>query len=81
VAGPLNQPVDCFGGDMAAYEALEGMKQHLRDEPKLKLDGQTFRVGRKLAFDAQAERFIGDEQANQMLSRPYRKPYVVPEIV
>lgn len=32
-------------------------------------------LGRKLAWDAAAERVIGDEQANRLLSRPHRYPY------
>jgi hypothetical protein len=32
-------------------------------------------VGRKLQFDPKAERFIGDADANKLLSRPRRKGY------
>jgi predicted dehydrogenase len=40
-----------------------------------------YRTGRTLRFDPKAERFLGDEQANQLLTRPYRAPYVVPQQV
>jgi predicted dehydrogenase len=33
------------------------------------------RLGRSLKWDAAKEVFIGDNQANQMLSRPYREPW------
>lgn len=36
-----------------------------------------YRLGRTVNFDPQTETFPGDEQANAMLSRDYRKPYVV----
>ena len=39
------------------------------------------RLGRQLNFDGERERFVGDSKANQMLTRKYRKPYVVPERV
>lgn len=39
------------------------------------------RVGRKLRWDAIAERCPGDDEANQFLSREYRKPFVLPEQV
>ena len=41
----------------------------------------SYRLGRKLAFDPQLMRFIGDAEANRMITREYRRPYVVPEKV
>lgn len=38
----------------------------------------SFRTGRKLTWDADAERFDGDDEANRLLSREYRKPWVLP---
>ncbi len=40
-----------------------------------------YRTGRRLEFDPAGETFPGDEQANQLLRRTYRAPYVVPEQV
>jgi hypothetical protein len=39
------------------------------------------RVGRPLAYDGAREAFEGDPQADGMLRRAYRRPYVVPEDV
>jgi hypothetical protein len=33
------------------------------------------KLGRKLNWDPDKEKFIGDEEANSMLSRPQRAPY------
>jgi hypothetical protein len=33
------------------------------------------KTGRRLRWDPKAERFIGDDAANALLSRPQRKPY------
>jgi predicted dehydrogenase len=41
----------------------------------------SFRLGRLLQFDPSKERFVGDDEANQMLKRDYRAPFVVPEKV
>lgn len=43
----------------------------------------SYRLGRQLQFDSVAERFIGEgeNEANNMLSRDYRAPYLLPEIV
>jgi len=41
----------------------------------------SYRLGRQLQFDPVSERFIGDEDANNMLSRDYRAPFVMPDKV
>jgi hypothetical protein len=38
-----------------------------------------YRLGRNLRFDGDAERFVDDAQANALLTRDYRPPFVVPE--
>ena len=40
-----------------------------------------FRLGRTLEFDPKTETFPGDDEANKLLTRDYRPPYVVPEVV
>lgn len=37
------------------------------------------RLNRTLTWDAKAQRVVGDEEANKLLRRPYRKPWVHPE--
>jgi predicted dehydrogenase len=41
----------------------------------------SYRVGRTLDFDAATSRFRGDDEANALLARSYRRPYVVPNRV
>lgn len=41
----------------------------------------SYRLGRQLTFDPAAEKFVGDDEANAMLTRKYRAPFVVPEKV
>jgi predicted dehydrogenase len=40
-----------------------------------------FRTGRALRFDADTETLVGDAEANRLLGRTYRKPFVLPEKV
>jgi len=40
-----------------------------------------YRCGRMLTFDGAEERFEGDRQASALLTRDYRKPFVVPKHV
>jgi predicted dehydrogenase len=37
------------------------------------------RLGRTLTWDAEKNQVVGDEEANQLLRRPYRQPWVHPE--
>jgi hypothetical protein len=41
----------------------------------------SYKLGRQLEFDGAKEKFTGDKEADAMLTRDYRKPYVVPEKV
>jgi hypothetical protein len=41
----------------------------------------SYRLGRTLHFDPTKESFVGDKEANAMLTRKYRAPFVVPDKV
>lgn len=41
----------------------------------------SYRLGRQLKFDPQAETFVNDPEADALLTRQYREPFVVPEVV
>ena len=41
----------------------------------------SYRIGRTVHFDAKTMTCLNDPQANQYLTREYRKPFVVPEKV
>lgn len=41
----------------------------------------SYRLGRTLHFDPTKETFVGDKEANAMLTRKYRSPYIVPDKV
>ena len=75
---PFNKSTEAFGDDKEAYETFARMEEHLKDNG-VALDGLNYRLGRKLAFDAATESFVGDSEANQFLTRAYRAPFVVPE--
>jgi predicted dehydrogenase len=44
------------------------------------LANMSMKLGRSLAWDAAAGRVIGDDEANRLLQRPYRAPWVHPEL-
>ncbi len=41
----------------------------------------SYRVKRSLKFDDKTQKFVGDSEANALLTRKYRAPYIVPEKV
>jgi predicted dehydrogenase len=47
----------------------------------LEIDKSTYQLGPTLKFDPQAEKFIGDSAADELLTRDYRDPFVVTEKV
>jgi predicted dehydrogenase len=44
------------------------------------LANMSMQLGRTLAWDAQKSMIIGDDEANRLLRRPYRKPWMHPEV-
>ncbi|MCI0639355.1 MAG: Gfo/Idh/MocA family oxidoreductase [Gemmataceae bacterium] len=63
-----------------AGDAFARMEEHLRNNG-VQLDSARLRVGQFLEFDAQTERFTRNDDANRMLTRAYREPFVVPDSV
>jgi predicted dehydrogenase len=41
----------------------------------------TYQLGPMLKFNPKTEKFVGNKEANKLLTRPYRKPFVVPKSV
>jgi predicted dehydrogenase len=75
---PFNPQTKAFGDNKDAYETLGRMEEHLKDDVKLVLDGMNYRLGRKLVLDPAGEQIVNDQQANELLTREYRAPFVVP---
>jgi len=72
--------------DMDLAEAFGRFEEHLANQVAelksagrgLKNIGVTYQMGPELAFDPKTETFGSNEKANQMLTREYRAPFVVP---
>lgn len=77
---PFNAKTKAFGDNKDAYETLARLEEHLGDN-SIKLEETKYQLGKKLAFDATTEKFVGDTAANKLLTREYRKDFAVPEKV
>ena len=61
-------------------EAFDRMAAHL-DANGVDIDKDNLQLGLPLKFDPAKERFMDNAEANGMISRKYREPFVVPEKV
>jgi predicted dehydrogenase len=71
---------DRFGASEEAADMLPRLREHLK-ENEVDPAKTTACFGRPLTFDSKAEKFVGDPDADALLRREYRKPFVVPEVV
>jgi hypothetical protein len=79
---PFSETPEAIADDEDAVKAFERMKTNLaRAVPGMNLDESEYRLGRTLTYDGEAEQFVDDDEANKMLTRDYRDPFVVPEEV
>jgi len=58
-------------------EPISDVHSHMKMLNICHLAGISARLGRSLKWDDAAEQIVGDEQANAMLARPYRKGYEI----
>jgi predicted dehydrogenase len=75
---PIDMRRGAVVGNDFATEALQRAIEHL-GQNGVQLEGATWRVGRKLHFDGAQEKFTDAPEANALLTRKYRSPFVVPE--
>ncbi len=71
-----------FGDIASANETYDRMKAHLGDN-KVDLAATKLCTGPMLTFDPKTEKFTGNRaaEANKLVTREYRKPFVVPDQV
>jgi predicted dehydrogenase len=86
---PLGVRGKAITDDLDLAEAFGRFSEHLANQldelkkatKQMKTLGITYQMGPMLEFDAASETFTDNHKANQMLTRNYREPFVVPEHV
>jgi hypothetical protein len=66
--------------DFGGTEAVDRMIDHLAVKNEVDLKATPLTLGPALKMNSKAETFPGNAAASKMLTREYRKPFVVPEI-
>jgi predicted dehydrogenase len=79
---PFNSKAKTLGDNKEVVQTFTNLQENLTGVG-VKLEETAYQLGRVLSIDPKMEQFIGDgaDKANAMLTRQYRKPYVVPEKV
>ncbi|APW58867.1 Gfo/Idh/MocA family protein [Paludisphaera borealis] len=75
---PFSKETKAFGDDKDAFETFARMEDHLKEDG-VKLENLNYRLGRKLTVDAASASFVDAPEANRLLTRAYRAPFVVPD--
>jgi predicted dehydrogenase len=77
-AAPTTRPADA---KEPGSKKGKGGKPKSEGPPLLKLQEMAYQLGPVLKFDPKTERFVGNDKANQLSTRQYRAPFVVPDHV
>jgi predicted dehydrogenase len=78
---PFGAKREFLGRDEVVLDTYRALEENLTKGIGAKLEGLEIQLGRSLAFDPAKERFVGDEEANALLTRKYRPPFVVPDSI
>jgi len=79
-AAPFDKRAQSIGDNKQVVESFEKIQANCR-AVGMNLDETNYMLGRTLDLDPLSEKFTGDAEANALLTREYRKPFVVPEKV
>lgn len=76
---PAGQIVEQIKGNAEALDSFNRMAEHLKAN-EVEIDSAAITLGPWLEMDPSSETFKGNESASSMLTRKYRKPFVIEEI-
>jgi len=62
-------------------KSWDTIKQTVKGTLGLDLSKSTYQLGPMLRFNPETEKFVNNRRANRLLTRPYRRPFIVTERV
>ena len=72
---------DVLGKHEEIAQSWERVCETTKGAIGLDISKSTYQLGPMLTFDPKAEKFVGNPKADALLTRAYRKPFIVPEQV
>jgi len=78
---PFGQQYDALGQNDHIEASVKAIEEQLKGALGMDLSKATYQLGAKLRFDPKTEKFIDSPEADKLLTRNYREPFVVRETV
>jgi predicted dehydrogenase len=78
---PFGQGYDALGQNEHITASVKALEDQLTRVLGVDLSKATYQLGAKLRFDPKTEKFIDNPEADKLLTRNYREPFVVRETV
>lgn len=75
------EAAEAMSGNSLVEASWKALEENLAGALGVDLNDMSCTLGKKLAFDPQNEKFIDAPEADALLTRDYREPFVVPEQV
>ena len=78
---PFSEKPCGLGENEHVVASVKSIEDELQGALGMDLKKYTYTLGAKLQFCPKAEKFLGNPDADKLLTRPYRSPFCVPEKV
>jgi predicted dehydrogenase len=78
---PFGKGYDALGENAHVTASIQAIEEQLKGALGVDLSKATYQLGAKLRFDPKTEKFIDNPEADKLLTRNYREPFVVRETV
>jgi len=78
---PFGKKPDAILDNEVVFDTFQALEKNLAWANRLNLHDMSYRLGQILQFNPETEQFVNNDDANALLTRIYREPFVVPQQV